>query len=108
MIGFNAELYAKGSARLMDEARHSSRAQAYRRGQNSTQRNAIHPIHTPSCNMKLRGYTQAIQKFDSAIGVMRTWQTPSGKRSTGQNQSQPSLNSPSPTQPIRTRMPWNL
>lgn len=103
------ESYAKGSERLQVEARQSTRAQAYRRGQNSTQRKAIHPQHAPSNNQKCHGYTSPVQLFMNSTAWGPMSKAPSSKNSVSQQRvSQPSLNNPAPTVNIPTKMPWNL
>lgn len=65
------------------------------------------PRNSPSRSQKSEGYTIPIQLFTSQI----LWETPSGQHTAGKLPSQPSTKLASPfstSNPIPTRMPWDL
>jgi hypothetical protein len=81
--------------------------QGQRGGIASRQTMMFDPRNSPSRSQMSEGYTIPIQQFGAQI----LWETPSGQHTAGQNARQPSTKFASPfstTQPIPTRMPWDL
>jgi len=66
----------------------------------------IQPRNSPSASQHVEGFTTPKQVF----GASNTWNTPMGRNSKGQRNSQPSYTLPdlSARNPIRTRMPWDV
>lgn len=65
------------------------------------------PRNTPSRSQFNEGYTIPVQQFGAQI----LWETPSGQHTAGQLPRQPSTKLASPfttSDPIHTRMPWDL